>query len=83
MFRVDKWGVEPISKMRIERPDKNRMRRNLEEIQLLQKELEYRLDEFLQVETVEDYQHFWQKLRDQYRQNILNTSDYMVRKCNR
>jgi hypothetical protein len=69
--------------MRIERPDKNRMRRNLEEIQLLQKELEYRLDEFLQVEPVEDYRHFWQKLRDQYRQNILNTSDYMVRKCNR
>lgn len=76
-------GVAPISKSRIERPEKNRMRKCLEEIQLLQKELEHRVDEFLQVETIEEYQHFWQKLKNQYRQNILTTSDYMVRKCNR
>lgn len=76
-------GGIPINKQRIERPDKNRMRKNLEDIQLLQKELEKRIEDFEQAETVEDYRIFWQTLKNQYRQTIQAVSNYMVRKCNR
>jgi len=76
-------GGIPINKQRIERPDKNRMRQNLEDIQLLQKELEKRIEDFEQAETVEDYRIFWQTLKNQYRQTIQAVSNYMVRKCNR
>lgn len=72
-----------INKQRVERPDKNRMRKNLEDIQLLQKELEKRIEDFEQAETVEDYRLFWQALKNQYTQNIKTVSNYMVRKCNR
>lgn len=68
---------------RIDRPDKNRMRTNLEEILLLQKQLEKRIEDFLEVETVENYRIFWRELKNQYNQNIQNTYNYMVRKCNR
>lgn len=76
-------GGIPINKQRIERPDKNRMRKNLEDIQLLQKELEKRIEDFEKAETVEDYRIFWQTLKNQYRQSIQAVSNYMVRKCNR
>jgi len=75
--------VITINKQRVERPDKNRMRKNLEDIQLLQKELEKRIEDFEQAETVEDYRLFWQALKNQYTQNIKTVSNYMVRKCNR
>jgi len=75
--------VISINNARIDRPDKNRMRSNLEEILLLQKQLEQRIDNCLQAETVENYRLFWQELKDQYNQNIHNTYNYMVRKCNR
>ncbi len=76
-------GVISINNARIDRPDKNRMRGNLEEILLLQKQLEERVDNFLQAETVENYRIFWQELKKQYNQSIQNTYNYMVRKCNR
>lgn len=76
-------GVISINNPRIDRPDKNRMRSNLEEILLLQKQLEQRIDNYLQTETVENYRIFWQELKNQYDQNIQNTYNYMVRKCNR
>jgi hypothetical protein len=76
-------GVDSISNARIDRPDKNRMRGNLEEIILLQKQLEEQIDNFLQVETVENYRVFWQELKNQYKQNISDTYNYMLRKCNR
>ena len=76
-------GVTAINNERINRPDKNRMRANLEEILLLQKQLEQRIDNFLQVETVETYQLFWQELKNLNNQNIKTISNYMVRKCNR
>ncbi len=76
-------GVISINNARIDRPDKNRMRGNLEEILLLQKQLEERVDNFLQAETVENYRIFWKELKKQYNQSIQNTYNYMVRKCNR
>ena len=76
-------GVISINNARIDRPDKNRMRGNLEEILLVQKQLEERVDNFLQAETVENYRIFWQELKKQYNQSIQNTYNYMVRKCNR
>jgi len=76
-------GVISINNARIDRPDKNRMRGNLEEILLLQKQLEQQVDNLLQAETVENYRIFWQELKKQYNQNIQNTYNYMVRKCNR
>ena len=76
-------GVISINNARIDRPDKNRMRGNLEEILLLQKQFEERVDNFLQAETVENYRIFWQELKQQYNQSMQNTYNYMVRKCNR
>lgn len=76
-------GVKSINNERIDRPDKNRMRTSLEEILLLQKQLEKRIDDFLQVESVENYRIFWRELKNQYSQSIQNTYNYMVRKCNR
>lgn len=75
--------VISISNARIDRPDKNRMRSNLEEVLLLQKQLEKRIDNYLEAETVENYRLFWQELKNQYNQNINSTYNYMVRKCNR
>jgi len=76
-------GVIAINNARIDRPDKNRMRANLEEILLLQKQLEQQIDNYLQTETVDIYKNFWQDLKKKYNQNIQNTYNYMVRKCNR
>jgi len=83
LSRKGPMEVISINNARIDRPDKNRMRSNLEEILLLQKQLEQRIDNCLQAETVENYRLFWQELKDQYNQNIHNTYNYMVRKCNR
>ena len=81
--RKGQMGVISINNARIDRPDKNRMRGNLEEILLVQKQLEERVDNFLQAETVENYRIFWQELKKQYNQSMQNTYNYMVRKCNR
>lgn len=59
------------------------MRANLEEMLLLQKQLEKRIDDFLQAEAVENYRLFWQELKNQYQQSIQNTYNFMIRKCNR
>ena len=67
----------------ISRSDKNRMRENLEEILLLQKEMEKRIDNFQQDELVKEYRLFWQELKSLYNQNLQTVSNYMVRKCNR
>lgn len=75
--------MKSINNIRIDRPDKNRMRANLEEMLLLQKQLEKRIDDFLQAEAVENYRLFWQELKNQYQQSIQNTYNFMIRKCNR
>ncbi len=76
-------GVISTAKSKIDRPEKNRMRKNLEEIILMQKELKERIDNFLELESVEDYQQFWEELKNQQNQNIQRVSSYMARKCNR
>jgi hypothetical protein len=76
-------GVIAINNPRIDRPDKNRMRGNLEEILKLQKQIEELVESYLQAETVETYKKFWQDLKKQYDQNIQNTYNFMVRRCNR
>lgn len=75
--------VLSIIQSSISRSDKNRMRENLEEILVLQKEMEKRIDNFQKDEVVEDYRLFWQELKSQYNQNTQIVSNYMVRKCNR
>ncbi|MEA4924781.1 MAG: hypothetical protein VB084_05655 [Syntrophomonadaceae bacterium] len=72
-----------INNARIGRPDKNRMRGNLEEILEMQKQIEQRIENLLQAETVETYKNFWQDLKKQCHQNAKNTYNFMVRKCNR
>jgi len=76
-------GVKAINKTRVDRTEKNRMRTNLEEVFQLQKELEKRLNDFLQVETVDNYRLFWQELKNQQTENLHTIYNYMVRKCNR
>jgi hypothetical protein len=75
--------VLSIIQSSISRSDKNRMRENLEEILMLQKEMEKRIDNFQKDEVVEDYRLFWQELKSLYNQNLQTVSNYMVRKCNR
>jgi hypothetical protein len=76
-------GGISTAKSKIDRTEKNRMRKNLEEIVLLQKELEARVDNFLKDESIEDYQLFWEELKKQQNQNIQRVTSYMTRKCNR
>jgi hypothetical protein len=75
--------VLSIIQSTISRSDKNRMRKNLDEILVLQKELEKRIAIFQKDELVEDYRLFWQELKNLYNQNTQTVSNYMVRKCNR
>jgi hypothetical protein len=67
----------------ISRSDKNRMRKNLDEILVLQKELEKKIGSFQKDELVDDYRLFWQDLKIQYNHNTQTVSNFMVRKCNR
>ncbi|PKM77496.1 MAG: hypothetical protein CVU90_06515 [Firmicutes bacterium HGW-Firmicutes-15] len=79
----EQMEVLSIIQSPISRSDKNRMRKNLEEILVQQKELEKRIANFQKEEKVEDYRVFWQELKGQYNQNTQTVSNYMVRKCNR
>jgi len=75
-------GVRSISKPP-DRLEKNRMRKNLEEIYSLQKDLMEKINNFQKNEPVEEYQHFWCELQELHNQNIQTVARYMVRKCNR
>ena len=67
----------------LDRLEKNRMRKDLEEIYLLQKDLVEKINNFQQNESVDEYRHFWQELQDVHNQSIQTVARYMVRKCNR
>lgn len=67
----------------IARPDKDRMRANLEEILGMQKDLVKRI-ELLEHETeVNEYQIFLHDLSKSHNELNRKVYNYMVRKCNR
>lgn len=59
------------------------MRKNMEEIIGLQKEMEQRIGNFLKDELVQDYQVFWRDFKRKSNENTQALAKFMVRKCNR
>ena len=72
-----------MSILKINRQDKNLMRKQLEEILSIQKDLDKKIDNYQQESVVEEYQGFWQELGQNNKDSIQRVSRYMVRKCNR
>lgn len=72
-----------MSKGPIPRPDKNRMRAQLEEVLRLQKQLLEKIELFAPQTEIDEYQMFWRDLKSSYNELNLKISRYMVRKCNR
>lgn len=67
----------------IPRLEKNRMRKQLEDILQMQKEIEKKIEEYQEDIKVEEYQRFWKEFRSKNRQTIHYLSNYMARKANR
>ncbi|ABI67419.1 hypothetical protein [Syntrophomonas wolfei] len=72
-----------MSSIKISRQDKNLMRKQLEEILSIQKDLDKKIDNYQQESVVEEYRGFWQELGQNNKDSIQRVSRYMVRKCNR
>ncbi len=72
-----------MSILKINRQDKNLMRKQLEEILSIQKDLDKKIDNYQQESVVEEYRGFWQELGQNNKDSIQRVSRYMVRKCNR
>lgn len=72
-----------MSNARIPRPDKDRMRAQLEEVLHQQKSLMEKIEAFLLQTEVPDYQVFWRELKTSHNELNHRISRYMVRKCNR
>lgn len=72
-----------LSSTRIARPDKDRMRAQLEEILRQQKSLLEKIEAFSSETKVGEYSTFWGELKTSYHTLNQKISRYMVRKCNR
>lgn len=72
-----------MSSIKISRQDKNLMRKQLEEILSIQKDLDKKINNYQQESVVEEYRGFWQELGQNNKDSIQRVSRYMVRKCNR
>ncbi len=72
-----------MSNVRIPRPDKDRMRAQLEEVLRLQKSLVEKIGAFSQQTEVGEYKVFWGELKTSHNELNNKVSRYMVRKCNR
>ncbi|WP_061212874.1 hypothetical protein [Syntrophomonas wolfei] len=72
-----------MSSLKINRQDKNLMRKQLEEILSIQKDLDKKINNYQQESVVEEYRGFWQELGQNNKDSIQRVSRYMVRKCNR
>ncbi len=72
-----------MSILKINRQDKNLMRKQLEEILSIQKDLDKKINNYQQESVVEEYRGFWQELGQNNKDSIQRVSRYMVRKCNR
>jgi hypothetical protein len=72
-----------LSSLKINRQDKNLMRKQLEEILSIQKDLDKKINNYQQESVVEEYRGFWQELGQNNKDSIQRVSRYMVRKCNR
>lgn len=69
--------------VRIDRVQKNLMRTRLEDVLAVHKDLEERIDTYLNDTEHEEYRQFWEQLAGGNRENIRVVSGFMVRKCNR
>lgn len=69
--------------VKISRQQKNTMRLQLEKILEMQKNLDKEMANFQKGCEVEEYRKFWQDMKKQNKEHILNISRFMVRKCNR
>lgn len=67
----------------IPREEKNQMRKNLEDVLNLQKEIEKKIEAYQKDAVAEEYQKFWKEFRSKNRQTVNYLSNYMVRKANR
>lgn len=72
-----------MNNTRIPRPDKDRMRAQLEEVLRQQKAWMEKIAAFQMETKVPDYQAFWADLNNSYVELNNKISRYMVRKCNR
>jgi uncharacterized protein VirK/YbjX len=72
-----------LSSLKINRQDKNLMRKQLEEILSIQKDLDKKINNYQQESVVEEYRGFWQELGQNNKDSIQRVSRYIVRKCNR
>lgn len=72
-----------MSSLKINRQDKNLMRKQLEEILSIQKDLDKKINNYQQESVVEEYRGFWQELGQNNKDSIQRVSRYIVRKCNR
>ncbi|HHV16984.1 MAG TPA: hypothetical protein GXX58_10535 [Gelria sp.] len=69
--------------VRIDRKQKNIMRSQLEKVLEMQKEIDYKIDNFRKETEVPEYQQFWEELRTTNIETMQRLSRFMVRKCNR
>ncbi len=72
-----------MTSVRISRPEKDHMRKNLEFIIQLHKDIGQKIEIFQQETRVDEYQRFWHDLHSKNNENIQTITAYMVRKCNR
>lgn len=68
---------------RIDRAEKNCMRKNLEDILKMQREIETKIKAYHQEAAAEEYRQFWVDFGSKNRQTIKNLTSYMARKANR
>ena len=69
--------------VRIDRKQKNIMRSQLEKVLEMQKEIDYKIDNFRKETEVPEYQQLWEELRTTNIETMQRLSRFMVRKCNR
>jgi hypothetical protein len=72
-----------VAVVRIDRKQKNIMRSQLEKVLEMQKEIDYKIDNFRKETEVPEYQQFWEELRTTNIETMQRLSRFMVRKCNR
>jgi len=68
---------------RIERPQKNKMRAQLEDIAAIYRQAEEKMEGYERETEVAEYKRYWREMIAQHHGRLENLSRYMVVKCNR
>ncbi len=67
----------------INRAEKNCMRKNLEDILKIHREIEAKIEQYHKEAAADEYRQFWLEFGSNNRRIIKNLSSYMARKANR